>query len=1347
MKRIFILVFFSAVLLFGLENINTNGTYIDISNSGGNTKVEIPKETVEINKILKEINFISLKLARKVTNYNCEGINNDICPYDKVSCTATYETPDCGSGKLNPFTHMCEANTIKKICPDGWKYEKDIDTCVKAPVCPGGGKYNPNTKRCEIPNSYACNVPVYAAASGLEFQVRDRYIKVGDDSLTLTRGWCVAVLSRNWAKEDVKCFDTHGSLKEANNFADYLNSIKKGKYVVIVTWDEPRNNVYNNEKLITALRKVGATESIIRNLEYRSAYALIGIKENTVGGTIAEKYSPRFGKPVYITNFAVGYHQEKDKNNNTICVKDINCGIGTFNKTKNRCELTPTYNCIGGNKNYSYSHNLSKNTEKYYCDNNKGYYLNKDKTLCIKNKDKITVENACTKLIMKDTAKTPVEIDFTNSICKYQTAIGKCPFGYKVTKINGVEKCIARAQCNAGSTIQTTNQVDKCSDGSLSFCRYGNAYINHNGFQDYCIGNLLPNRERCDYLAGYSFKNINNVDYCIKNIECLDTQFANYNKTTKQCEKKPASSTNNGLCIMQDTLSVKDGCGNPSNSRKLNLITTEDKCLYYADLGAMNCDESNGYYPFISSNNIGYCVKMNNSTTLKSKYPKKLNPSDNCPSFSHNNIIIKGGNIDKCIADKVIECPSGYSPGAVDGNTQQCEKQVNSADNCPAGATYNSYLNKCTRSKTTTTKQQIFPGRTWTSTMGLDDQIWINFYWSSSKHKLFWIQSTNNWPSSNNVFYGFYWRNGYLYSASGTFHTWRGFNSREYGAPKKLVHWYWSGWNTFNYLNEVSIPAGINKIQVQVTATNTGTSNQYWSHTIYSSQQNRTLSYRAGYTAGDGLQYPRVTVKVFGETTVSACPSGYQTSSGTCTQNPSCNGTTFGNVNTTKDKCYTSVSYMPPPSNKWTLDPNTHKYYANIICSKNSDASYVKDWDSCRYNVGKNYHCDTSLGYRPTLINGKQACLKIPSCPSQGNGKNVYWSKKNHKCISAAKVLCPGGIGLNPKTGLVESCNASQKWCNLYEYDAKDEKCIVKNISCGTNSYDSNNNICYYYAHETGCRTDLGYTLYQPDLKDQSQDECYIEDIKKLTNICKDADNFKIDTSYDKKLSAHKDSNSTIIKKNIIFSKLYNGCSTGWNSKLNRGILGHVCPDPISFGYVWEFNKYFNIDGSIPKNGIADKCMMVPICKTGIFNPATNGCYLGNFTCPLGPQYKCRKMSNTPVPNPKNPNSFLEDMWCSPVNCHNQKCKVATCQNQPNQDSQHPDWCYGKICDGFEPYTQCGKIKCPSNAVTKIINGNVHCYLKACPNNKGVFIYNNNCYMEKCPSDSVQENNKCYKYE
>ena len=1319
MKRIFILILFSAVLLFGLENINTNGTYIDISNGGGNTKVEIPKETVEINKILKEINFISLKLARKVTNYNCEGINNDICPYDKVSCTATYEVPYCGSGKLNPFTHMCEANTIKKICPDGWKYEKDIDTCVKAPVCPGGGRYNPNTKRCELSNSYACNVPVYAAASGYDFQVKDRYIKIGNDSLKLTRGWCVAVLSRNWAKEDVKCFDTHGSLKEANNFADYLNSIKKGKYVVIVTWDEPRNNVYNNEKLITALRKVGATESIIRNLEYRSAYALIGIKENTVGATIAEKYSPRFGKPVYITNFSAGYHQAKDKNNNTICVKSINCGVGVFNEAKNRCELTPTYSCIGGNKNYSYSHNLSKNTEKYYCDNNKGYYLNKDKTLCIKNKDKITVENACTKLIMKDTAKTPVEIDFKNGICKYQTAIGKCPFGYKVTKINGVEKCIARAQCNAGSTIQTTNQVDKCSDGSLSFCRYGNAYINHNNYQDYCIGNLLPTRERCDYLAGYSFKNINNVDYCVKNIECLDTQFANYNKTTKQCEKKPASSTNNGLCIMQDTLSVKDGCGNPSNSRKLNLIATENKCLYYADLGAMNCDKSNGYYPFISSNDIGYCIKMNNSTTIKSNYPKKLNPSDNCPPFSHNNIVIKGGNIDKCIADKVIKCPYGYRPGAVDGNTQQCEKQVNSLDNCPARTVYNPALNKC--QGTEYSSNLIVEGDDcWSSKVGCASTA---FAWNVpssyplknliQKHKKIYVYEGGRYKGSLTS-----------YNQVTAIHN----ECDGFGIKTK------NGWKAGCFSGKCNRGTGFSfcwkkSCQVAKIITSGGVGCGYG--------KNACVSY-----------YCKNTNNI-------SCPSGYSkifingkaTCAKTYFKNPSCNGTAFGNVNNTKDKCYTSVSYMPSPSNKWTLDPNTHKYYANIICSKNSDASYIKDWDSCRYNVGKNYHCDTSLGYRPTLINGKQACLKIPSCPSQGNGKNVYWSKKNHKCISAAKVLCPGGIGLNPKTGLVESCNASQKWCHLYEYDAKDEKCIVKNISCGTNFYDSNNSTCYYYAHETSCRTDLGYTLYQPDLKDQSQDECYIQDIKKLTNICKNADNFKIDTSYDKKLSAHKDNNSTIIKKNIIFSRLYNGCSTGWDSKLNRGILGHVCPNPISFGYVWKFNKYFNIDGSIPKNGITDKCMMVPICKTGIFNPATNGCYLGNFTCPLGPQYKCRKMSNTPVPNPKNPNSFLEDMWCSPVNCHNQKCKVATCQYQSNQNPQHPNWCYGKICDGFEPYTQCGKIKCPSNAVTKIINGHVHCYLKACPDKKGVFIYNNNCYMEKCPSNSVQENNKCYKYE
>ena len=2929
--RVLVLVVTLLLSVYGLERVDKPGQYIDIAKDKFSLE-EVDKVKTEVGKIEKEIDFAAIDLERRVENFTCEGVNDDICPYKKVSCTATYEEPDCGSGKLNPYTHMCETDPIAKVCPDGWEYKKELDICVKTPKCPGGGTYNKDKKRCELQTSYDCNVPVIAAASGYEYKNKERYIRIGDDNLTLSRGWCVAVLSKIWAKEDVKCFDTHKSLTEANKFADFLESIPKGKYVVIVTWDEPRDNVYNNEKLIGALRKVGATESVIRSLEYRSAYALIGQKGNTIGTTIDEKYSPRDGSTIYVNNYSAGYHQEKDENGNIICVKDVDCAIGKFNKEKDRCELTPIYNCVGGNE-YKYDHNLSAGADKYYCDNQKGYYINKDKTLCIKSRTNIKVEDVCPKLKRKETAKTPVEIDFKNDICKYEPAIGKCPFGYEVKTVDGVEKCVARAQCNAPATIKTTVDVDKCSDGGLSFCEYGDTYVNYDGYKDYCIGPLLPDNKRCDDLSGYKLKVIDKKEYCVRDIECLDVQFADYNKTADRCERKPYSKTT-GACVLRDeskmcpkgtTLNgdrgdddrceraiqddecpkgyhwdkgldhcVKDvvcpdgGTLNPNkdrceikvsdtntcpddpnwkqifeNGHYLCVITKEkldqycpesgkyvskmkdvygkevevhrctldntkrycpdgsyapnndlrlcidspvcppnshydnkykrcittvshtcppgeygivweynettfkcqakpmcppgtefnsktnrcerdikdsdcptgyhwdktldhcvkdvvcpgkgqlnpktDRCEYPVVLNDKNCDTAKGFHynkntkrcertplcsgggkyddkhnlcykpldglrckdngytfdktlnkcvkapdcgdgyydknadvcvgqikdkcdknngytynattkqcerrpvcpdgtKYVDSRNrceqikdlskncpsgyswdkkLNYCAKdpicpdggklnktkdrceksiqksdacpggdwkkvqengkylciieankldkycpdggkystsyhrcykkpkddeyfckdtgyspdttynkciktpdcsgadlgydgnykrctqtashecpdsgysapyvytydeklmkctmspkcddglsydpdsdrcevkvtsklcpsgedilgkkyaytFNNDQCEKSvncpfdgefvggdvdkcrkpaqnnkcpdgytpdgdrciytpvcpngghydfiekkckldkqqkefcsdkdgytiasdrsvcyhEYdPKnntdvtaacgspngynlqldlqnnrciyiahsgaiecdtahgydlndtylkdygiawcekrystgKLNPTDNCPFFASGiTPTLLAGDVDKCIVDPMPKCPAGYSPGAVDGNNNECQREVTTDEDCPSGYIYNASTNKCEKT-INSPYTTVYDNCTGSGCVQVSGDKSFQFdieYWSDSPFCNDHDTVKITWSSIGRTIDSLY-----LY-----------YNSDTFGNLSKIILQ-----NLGVDVNSITDDSDFNK-KLQKWWMNFSCGGTHYGPvriTVYAN-----VNYWKKHYCNDGVL---VTQQGVYKCLIST--------------NPRCTGTTFGNVDTTKDKCYTSVAYMPPPSDDWTLDPNDHKYYADIICpyaAKNYTAwcnagytdycgngkgFYYKAWDTCFYPLSKDrIECDASLGYQPDPNNGLYGakCIRSPKCPSatfngqywdnidhrcevaytdpcgiyddtvkngeclrdwqclsakdefgntinpvsdysnnqcytqkmkscdeerfvaeyktpnypnsypdnydsgwivkkfpgaksikvvmnghieasydfiyvgqsksdfrrysgylnhtitingdtvyyrftsdqsyhyngcdvkfyakysensvyknlsqdgycysdtvdhydtnnydigyadvcpsgsfnakldrciatgggdicyafysasydgndddgsvcyknahcksgdsnsytwidkasdrcvvdttkdyctlpgyvvdwkenkstkahpsvsdpgnknicyqknepycsgsdpsryfdeniydgkcaenlqnrcnytsgkyswdenimkciakpdcpnngnfivnsdrcrldvschdglytgtdaslnvcftkdrSGNGyvpdgantvkglgydnydscpngnysktdnvcnggrdvcddknwildnsvdtcytsyncpgesyfknlgdgsseakkdkcyeykdkickryklngksyfydssqdrceynnpycsgnnktitmekgnidkctetpeficdskngyahivrtdftdawgahnrcekakdclggnfddvvkydstpdkdlcymdrviecdsKNNYvpeyykkgtypdgadtndygdickwtgdlntlckngryngndkfnecdagqdvckeyrlspifsidkcvqkvscglddttgnwfdsvkdmcyhdtyvdvcnaastrdgiqfvlnWAKSNttaphkahwseaqtknvcyedsvpecrgsdpsvtydqnitatadgkryeglcvedwkndcpagydwvdsldkcvdrpdcpnggqfddtgdrckvaigcnfsgspklynsldakgkdsvcytgltangqgyvpdgdnipqgmpsydacpnghyngddrfnvcdagqnickglnkdfkedkcyvypycgvndpvanpnkfdpygkdfynkdlNRCVSGVYINCQGGIGINPKTGKMENCDIKEPWCTPFEYSYDEELCIATNVSCGSNQYDDKKGQCYYYAKEVGCRTDLGYTLNQPDPTDQSKDECYIQDIKKMTQICKNKDNFtSIDTSYDTNLTAHKDYNSTVIKEHVIFSRLYNACATGWDENQSRGYLGHVCPDPVSFGYVFKFRKYINIDGTPPKEGITDKCMMAPICHDGVWNPNNNGCYLGDFTCPLGPEYECRKMSETPLPDPNDPDSFIEDRWCSPIDCHNKKCRVAKCNNQPKQDPKHPDWCYAKECDGYEPYTQCGKFECPADAIKKQFGDKFKCYKLVCPDNS--FIENGRCYEMKCPSDAIEENGKCYR--
>lgn len=368
-------------------------------------------------------------------------------------------------------------------------------------------------------------------------------------------------------------------------------------------------------------------------------------------------------------------------------------------------------------------------------------------------------------------------------------------------------------------------------------------------------------------------------------------------------------------------------------------------------------------------------------------------------------------------------CLQGYGIGSVDGDINQCERLVNENDcqngiynpatnkcetsACSDGTSYNADTSECVDSNSPQARQ-VFSGQTWSQSIGIDDNIWINFYWSSSKHKLFWIQSTNDWPSDNNVFYGFILKNGYLYSASGTYHTQEGFRSMEHGADDSSSNWdaisncngaYDSSksrcFDTVNYLNEVAIPDGVNTIDVNINATNTGTTDQQWSHTFTAADQDKTLSFQVGTTQGDGLQYPNITVEV--SSNVLSCPDGWSVNRGLCVKPPSCpdgygfrldgkcvkeptcSQGTFGNVDDTKDKCYSH----PVPS---VLNYNKNGYYF-LYLKKDNDNNFrflTPLVSQTPYLCKKDaFTCSDS----DTVYNSQQSCEKY--CDSTCTNNNT----------------------------------------------------------------------------------------------------------------------------------------------------------------------------------------------------------------------------------------------------------------------------------------------------------------------------------------------------------------------
>jgi hypothetical protein len=65
----------------------------------------------------------------------------------------------------------------------------------------------------------------------------------------------------------------------------------------------------------------------------------------------------------------------------------------------------------------------------------------------------------------------------------------------------------------------------------------------------------------------------------------------------------------------------------------------------------------------------------------------------------------------------------------------------------------------------------------------------------------------------------------------------------------------------------------------------------------------------------------------------------------------------------------------------------------------------------------------------------------------------------------------------------------------------------------------------------------------------------------------------------------------------------------------------HICPAGDTYSYTW--------------NKSVGKCELVPICVEGVYNPDTDGCYVGDLTCPVG-DYPCLPINgkNYCSPNP-----------------------------------------------------------------------------------------------------------------
>ena len=171
------------------------------------------------------------------------------------------------------------------------------------------------------------------------------------------------------------------------------------------------------------------------------------------------------------------------------------------------------------------------------------------------------------------------------------------------------------------------------------------------------------------------------------------------------------------------------------------------------------------------------------------------------------------------------------------------------------------------------------------------------------------------------------------------------------------------------------------------------------------------------------------------------------------------------------------------------------------------------------------------------------------------------------------------GVGnLNPSRDLCEA-PVSKIECFGYKYDSSAKVCYTDEDYCGSFSYDSAHNQCVAKVSKN-----CGSYVLAPD----------------NPQLCV------------KQITCPKDSEYSL-NNTIRYSKVLDRCISD---------AVHECPKGQTYVYTWSKEDL--------------KCELVPICKEGVFTPETNGCYKGDFTCPVG-NYPC-----LPI-NGKN--------YCSPNSC------------------------------------------------------------------------------------------------
>lgn len=825
--------------------------------------------------------------------------------------------------------------------------------------------------------------------------------------------------------------------------------------------------------------------------------------------------------------------------------------------------------------------------------------------------------------------------------CEKQV-INECPDGYSYDQNRDV--CYKNVTCPTGTTYNPS--TDRCEKDPIYLCPAGYTYnysIDKCEMSPSCPSGTTYNseRDRCEKSLescpeGYTYNAV--LDKCVRSVECPDGGTLNPN--TDKCELAATPVCPDGWTLNESTGKCEKA---PVCSEGGTYNPTYNLCL--VSITGIICPTGYTY-----SSTYSACIKAPYCPT-GSSYNSSTNrcetvPSYTCPSgWTYNNSLgicemspqcpsgmTYSNSLNRCIAFAQTQCPSGYT---YNSSTGRCE----ASPICPSGFTYSSATNRCET------------GASISYTCSSNGQSYLSLSTCQANCQTSGSCSEEETDEICIVYFA--------PAPQDTASEPIGFSLDTYTQSLKDVLISKGCKN-----NEGIIGCPLSVVNSSVTCPNESVDGEgavmMFSHgslSVYPSPSGSIkLHLKSTYTCSlNGQSYSDLsTCQANCVTTgtcsqIGSCPSGSTLSGSLCIANPSCpsGGTFDGNA----DVCYTNPSYS---CSVGTYDSSSGYCIANAYCGEGtlnttrdicelspdvycptgftlsgnicytpaqcSEGTLDTSIDYCKAEA--QFTCPTGYTYSFTY----NSCYKTPDC---GSGS---LNPASDVCQLAYTLTCPSAYSLS---GTI--CQLTPTCLSPGSYNAAINLCDAGNNLCGSFSFDGNNDVCYTPA-ECGsegtlnterdmCETAItgvdcgGYTY------DSSARTCYT-----LDNYCEDN---SYDSSYNQCIatvgkncgtySLSSENNQLCIKEiecpaDSSFSL---SDTISYSSVLDKCVSDaeHICPSGDTYVYTWNRDVL--------------KCELVPICANGVYTPETDGCYVGDLTCPIG-DYPCLPIGgeNYCSPNP-----------------------------------------------------------------------------------------------------------------